>query len=49
MHREFETDAAGRIDALAGALGEFDMMAVAGRKIGTGLGLPERSSAGVMP
>ena len=38
MHRELEGDAAGVADALAHALGELEMVAIAGREIGAGLG-----------
>src|SRR5690606_15281811 len=38
MDRELEHDATGVADAVAGALGEFDMVAVAGAEIGAGLG-----------
>ncbi len=38
MAREFEGDAAHRDDAFAHALGQFDMVAVAGRQVGAGLG-----------
>src|SRR3954470_8923508 len=38
MRRELEADAAGRNDALAHALRELDVVAVAGREIGAGLG-----------
>ncbi len=37
MHRELEGDAAGVADALAHALGQLEMMAVAGRQVGAGL------------
>ena len=37
MTREFERDAAGRPDAFAHALGQFEMVAVAGRQIRAGL------------
>ena len=38
MRRELEADAAGRNDALAHALRELEVVAVAGREIGAGLG-----------
>jgi hypothetical protein len=38
MHRKFEGNAAGREDSVADALGELDMVAIAGRKVGAGLG-----------
>ena len=37
MHREFERDAAGRADAVAHALGQLQMVAVAGGEVGAGL------------
>ena len=37
MHREFERDAAGRADAVAHALGQLEVVAVAGREVGAGL------------
>ena len=37
MARKFERDAAGRADALAHALGQFEVMAVAGRQVRAGL------------
>ena len=38
MHREFQRHAAGIADAVADAAGEFDMVAVARRQVGAGLG-----------
>ena len=46
VHRKFERDAAGVADAVAHALGEFDVMAVAGREIGAGLGDADDRLAG---
>ena len=46
MHRELEGDAAGVADAFAHALGELEMVAVAGRKIGAGLGDADDRLAG---
>ena len=37
MHRELERDAAGVADAVAHALGQLEVMAVAGREVGAGL------------
>ena len=37
MHRELEGDAAGVVNALAHALGELEMVAIAGRQIRAGL------------
>ena len=38
MHRELEGDAAGVVDAFAHALGELEMVAIAGREVGPALG-----------
>src|SRR5262245_63653831 len=38
MHRELEGDAAGVADAFAHARGELEMMAIARREVGAGLG-----------
>src|SRR5260370_31172969 len=46
MHRELERDAAGVADAVAHALGELDMMAVARCEIRAGLGNADDGLAG---
>jgi len=40
MNREFHGDAACLADAFAHPLGQFDVMAVAGRQVAAGLAMP---------
>ena len=47
MHGKLEGDAAGVADALAHALGQFEMVAVAGREVGAGLRDADDRLAGV--
>ena len=47
MARELERDAAGRLDAGAHALGQLDVMAVARRQVGAGLGDADQRLAGL--
>jgi len=47
MAGKFERNAAGRLDAGANALGELEMVAVAGREIRAGLGDADQRLAGL--
>ena len=47
VHRKFHGDAAGGADALADPLGQFEVMAIAGRKVVAGLGDADDRLAGL--